>query len=100
MHGLYAGGLYPFFGFGVLFSISFGVNGICRNYFIQKNEEDTLRFERTHLKANQLSTYQLMIGGVFAGAASSVFRTPIERVKTWSQIHQTSTTRSTVNCYL
>ena len=94
---LYRGVLYPFFGFGVLFSISFGVNGIFRNHFIRNNEKDIDRYKRTGMKATELSLPQLMIGGAFAGAASSVFRTPIERVKTWSQIHGTSTARSTVN---
>ena len=95
--GLYRGVLYPFFGFGVLFSISFGVNGIVRNHYIHQNEKDEDRFERLHLKPTQLSMYQLMIGGVWAGAASSVFRTPMERVKCWAQIHKTSTMRSTID---
>eukprot|EP01083_Nonionella_stella_P014341 40316_1 len=96
-HALYRGVLYPFFGFGILFSISFGVNGIARNYFIKQNEQNTDRFTTRHLKPNELTMYQLMIGGVFAGAASSIFRTPIERVKCWSQIHHTSTARSTMD---
>lgn len=91
---LYRGVLYPFFGFGVLFSISFGVNGLFRNHFIHKNERDA---SRTHLSPSELSMAQLMTGGVFAGAASSIFRTPIERVKTWSQIHGSSTMRSTID---
>jgi len=95
--GLYRGVLYPFCGFGVLFSISFGINGIVRNHYIHQNERDKSRFERLHLKPTQLSMYQLMIGGVFAGLGSSIFRTPIERVKCWSQIHNTSTLRSTID---
>ena len=31
---LYKGILYPFFGYGVLFSIAFGVNGVMQDYFI------------------------------------------------------------------
>jgi len=92
---LYRGMMYPFFGFGVLFSISFGTNGLVRNHYIRQNERDETRFERLHLKPTELSMSQLMVGGVFAGAASSIFRTPIERVKCWSQIHGTSTIRST-----
>ncbi len=53
---LYRGMLYPFFGFGVLFSMSFGVNGIFRNYFTRQNERDEGRFARLHLKPNELST--------------------------------------------
>jgi len=95
--GLYRGVLYPFFGFGVLFSISFGVNGLCRNHFIKQNEKDTERYKRTHQQPTELSRPQLVVGGIFAGIGSSIFRTPIERVKTWSQIHGTSTARSTVD---
>ena len=97
--GLYRGVMYPFFGFGILYSISFGVNGICRNHFIQKNENDKDRFNRTGLKSTELSQPQLIFGGICAGIGNSIIRTPIERVKTWSQIHGTSTLRSTVKCY-
>eukprot|EP01083_Nonionella_stella_P243475 848353_1 len=94
---VYHGIAYPFFGFGVLFAISFGVNGIVRNHYIRKNENDMDRFNKYNLKPSELSRYQLVIGGIFAGAASSVFRTPIERVKVWSQIHHTNTAKSTVD---
>ena len=81
---LYRGVLYPFFGFGMIFSVAFGTNGICRNYFIQKNNGN-----------DNLSLPQLMIGGAFAGFTSSLVRVPIERVKTWSQVHNCSTIHST-----
>lgn len=69
----YRGILYPFCGFGLLFSISFGINGICRNYFIKQN------IQQNKENPTELPLSQLMIGGIFAGAGSSILRTPIER---------------------
>ena len=57
-------------------------------------------FKRTGLKSTELSQPQLIFGGICAGIGNSFFRTPIERVKTWSQIHGTSTLRSTVKYYI
>lgn len=97
---LYRGVLYPFCGFGVIFSVAFGVNGTCQDILIghkmrllkKQNSENKIILNSSHL-----SMSELMICGAFAGAASSTVRTPIERVKVWSQIHHTSTLRSTID---
>eukprot|EP01083_Nonionella_stella_P155410 502022_1 len=72
---LWRGCLYTFFGYGVLFAITFGVNGAVQN---------------------DLSMFQT-IAGIIAGTVQSFFSTPVERVKTWSQTHGTSTVQSTMD---
>ena len=103
---LYRGVLYPFCGFGIIFSVAFGVNGTCQDLLIahkmrllqkQNKDNNNNNNNNTILNSSHLSMGELMICGAFAGAASSTVRTPIERVKVWSQIHHTSTLRSTID---
>eukprot|EP01083_Nonionella_stella_P009055 26252_1 len=89
--GLWRGCLYPFFGYGVSLAITFGVNGAIQNHFMRQNEQDQLR------SCSDLSMSQIAIAGSMAGIVQSFFTTPVERVKTWSQTHGTSTVQSTMD---
>eukprot|EP01083_Nonionella_stella_P155411 502023_1 len=88
---LWRGSVYPFFGIGVLFSITFGVNGMAQNHFMCQNEQDQLG------RCSYLSMSRITIAGIIAGTVQSFFSTPVERVKTWSQTHGTSTVQSTMD---
>lgn len=82
---LYRGMVYPFLGFGTIFSIAFGVNGTTTDYIRQQ-----------HVDPNyQLNLWEMMGCGALAGSASSIPRTAIERVKCWSQVHKIGTWAAT-----
>ena len=86
---LYRGIAFPFFGFGFIFSTIFGVNGLCNEFCIHRNRINN------KINPNELSILQLSLSGTASGMVSSYVRSPIERIKTWSQIHHTNAIIST-----
>ena len=84
---LYRGSLLPFFGNGLVYSTSFGINGTCRNI--------CLKYLRAPEDVNcDLTMIECMICGGISGIGSTMIFTPMERVKCWSQVHGTNTYNS------
>jgi len=78
--GLYRGLQYPFWGMGMIKCVSFGTFGTVTNYFkSQRNHNNPV-----------LSLHELGIAGCAAGISVAVVTTPMDRLKVWSQIHQTT----------
>eukprot|EP01084_Bolivina_argentea_P132281 233446_1 len=88
---IYKGVLYPFLGYGAIFSTAFGIRGTVQDILkttIHKND-------KYHAKNVGLPAYETMFCGMCAGAVSALVRTPIERVKCWSQINKIGTIETT-----
>merc|ERR1712228_262190 len=88
---IYKGILYPFLGYGAIFSVNFGVKGTVQDILKSTRHQN----DAYSSKDSGLPALETMFCGMCAGAASSCVRTPIERIKCWSQIHQLSTIEST-----
>jgi len=88
---IYKGILYPVLGYGAIFSVNFGVKGTVQDILKSTRHQN----DAYSSKDSGLPAIETMFCGMCAGAASSFVRTPIERIKCWSQIHQLSTIEST-----
>merc|ERR1711991_428644 len=88
---IYKGVLYPFLGYGAIFSTAFGIRGTVQDILKKTRHQN----DEYSAKNAGLPAYETMFCGVCAGAGSAFVRTPIERVKCWSQINKISTFKST-----
>ena len=88
---IYKGVLYPWVGYGAIFSTAFGVRGTVQDLLKKHYHVD----DKYAPKKAALPFYETMFCGMCAGGASAIVRTPIERVKVWSQLNKQSTFTST-----
>ena len=86
---IYRGIMYPFLGYGIIFSSTFGINGSARSILLEyrKNQTKNIDYE--------LNLFEISLCGGIAGGLTSFIRGPIERVKCWSQIQKQGTLEST-----
>lgn len=94
---LYRGILYPFFGMGISYSIAFGVNGVCQDLCVKYCNWSNYIFEKN--VKHDLTMMQLSMCGTVAGLCVSLFFSPMDRVKCWSQVNNLTTIEST-NCLI
>ena len=88
---IYKGVLYPFLGYGAIFSTAFGIRGTVQDILKTTRHQN----DKYHERNAGLPAIETMFCGLCAGAGSAFVRTPIERVKCWSQINKIGTIEAT-----
>ena len=112
---IYRGSLFPFFGMGIVYSVTFGINGTCQNFCLEylspsttninsnrssnMNLNDSNNNAATGINIRDLTMIECITCGGISGIGSTLTFTPMDRIKTWSQIHGTHTIESTKYLY-
>ena len=93
IRSIYKGVLFPFLGYGIASSFVFGVNNIAKTTTLR------MKANRRNSDPRRLSLAELSLCGGFTGFTNTFVVTPIERIKVWSQSHQTKSLQSFKSLY-
>jgi len=98
VRGLYKGILFPFIGYGVNYGITFGINNMFKTSVLRWRQRSGSKLFKSS-KSDRLTLSEIAICGGLSGVINTFIVTPIERVKVWSQSHQTRSVQSVQTLY-